>query len=594
MRKVSSIVATVAVAALVLSGCSSSSSSTQSSSVAAGSSPATGGSSAATGGSSAATAGSSAAAAGSSPAPGTSQTAKGGTLTILTPATQINLDPAKSQNLAITTLGLITRRLTTWDIEPGRPGKFVPDLATSTGVSSDGGKTWTYQLKSGLKYDDGTSITAQDIKYGVERSFAAELSGGLSYHKSLLVGGAAYKGPYTGGELASIVTPDARTIVFHLNAPYGDWPWIASMPAFSPVPKAKDNPQTYGEKPVASGPYQVQSNQNGTALTLVRNKYWDATSDPVRTAGPDEVIFKESQDLSTSAQSLIADTGSAQDSFMAQYLGAAELALVAQNPDAKKRLATSQAGPINYLAMNNQRGALKDLKVRQAVTYAVDSKAFIIASGGAQAATAATTLITPGIPGRVEYNLYPAGPDGDIAKAKSLLQAAGHATDLNLTLWAQNDASSQAQAQALQQGIQRAGIKVTIKPMDTTTMYTDATTQTNPGYDLILTGWQPDFPSANGNIQPLFASDQIGNGGYNLARYSSTAVDQLIKQATEEVDPAKAQALWAQADKRIMQDAPVALLTYAKQSFLAGSNVQNFFVADFPAYPNYLKVSLSK
>ena len=143
---------------------------------------------------------------GTGPAKGTTAVTKGGTLTILNSSTSINFDPAKSQNLAITTLGLLQRRLTTWDIQPGKPAAVVPDLATDTGKSSDGGRTWTYQLKDGLKFSDGTAITAADIKYGVERSFAPELSGGLGYHKGLLAGGGQYKGPYTGGELASVQT----------------------------------------------------------------------------------------------------------------------------------------------------------------------------------------------------------------------------------------------------------------------------------------------------------------------------------------------------------------------------------------------------
>lgn len=516
--------------------------------------------------------------------------AKGGTLTILTQQTQINLDPAKSQNLAITTLGLLLRRLTTWDIQPGKDPKVVPDLATNTGVAGDGGKTWTYTLKPGLKFQDGTPITTADIKYGIERSFAPELSGGLGYHKPLLVGGDTYKGPYSGKELASIETPNATTIVFHLKAPYGNWPWIVSMPAFAPVPKAKDNPNTYTNDPVASGPYEVKSNQQGTQLTLVRNKYW--SQDSVRTGGPDQIVFKESQDVATSAQSLISDAGSAQTSFMSDYLGAAQLNLVNQNPAAKSRLVTSQAGPINYLAINTTRGPLKDLKVRQAINYAVDPKAFIIAQGGSRAAIRATTLITPGIAGRVPYDLYPAGADGDVAKAKSLLQQAGVST-LNLTLWAQNDSSSQAEAQAIQQGLKRAGINVTINPMDQTTFYSQVTTS-NASYDLALSSWQPDFPSAAGNIQPLFASDQIGNGGFNLSHYSSPDVDKLIDQAQATIDQSQANVLWAQVDKTIMRDAPVVPLTYARQSFLHGSKVQNFFVASFPAYPNYLKVTLAQ
>ncbi|KHK99495.1 ABC transporter substrate-binding protein [Microbacterium mangrovi] len=516
--------------------------------------------------------------------------AKGGTLTILTQQTQINLDPAKSQNLAITTLGLLVRRLTTWDIQAGKDPKVVPDLATNTGVPSDGGKTWTYTLKSGLKFQDGTPITTADIKYGIERSFAPELSGGLSYHKSLLVGGDTYQGPYSGKQLASIETPNATTIVFHLKAPYGNWPWIASMPAFAPVPKAKDNPNTYTNNPVASGPYEVKSNQQGTQLTLVRNKYWN--QDAVRTGGPDQIIYKESQDVSTSAQSLISNAGSAQDSFMADYLGAAQLNLVNQNADAKSRLVTSKAGPINYLAINTTRGDLKNLKVRQAINYAVDPKAFIIAQGGNQAAIRATTLITPGIPGRVQYDLYPAGEDGNVAKAKALLSEAG-VSSLNLTLWTQNDASSQAQAEAIQQGLKRAGITVTIKPMDSNTFYTEVTT-TNASYDLALSSWQPDFPSAAGNIQPLFASDQIGNGGFNLSHYNNPNVDKLIDAAQATIDQSAADTQWANIDKKIMEDAPIVPLTYARQSFLRGGNVQNFFVASFPAYPNYLKVTLAQ
>lgn len=518
-------------------------------------------------------------------------TVKGGTLTILQSSSKINFDPAKSQSLAITSLGLVERRLTTWDIGPDRPAKVVPDLATTTGTPSDDGKTWTYTLKPGLKYADGSPITSADIKYGIERSFASALTGGLGYHKGLLVGGENYQGPYTGGDLASVETPDARTIVFHLNKSYGDWPWVASTPAFAPVPQAKDNPETYGQAPVASGPYQVSDYQQGTAVTLTRNKYW--SGDSVRTAGPDSIVFKLGQDPTVAAQALAADTGDAQTSFGASFVPAAQLTQVQHNPQAKSRLVTSGDGALAYLAINTQRGALKDLKVRQALEYAVDKKSYLIASGGPISGDYATTLITPGIPGRKTYDLYHAAPTGDVAKAKSLLAEAGHASDLNLTLLTQNDTTSLAQAQAVQAGLARVGVTVTLKPEEDTSFSADATGDAGD-YDLVLSSWQPDFPSANGNIQPLFDSSQIGNGNYNLSRYSNPAVDQLIAQATGETDPAKAQALWARADKRILQDAPIVPLIYTKNSFLHGSKVQNFDIGSFPAYPNYLKVSLAR
>ncbi|GAA3621415.1 ABC transporter substrate-binding protein [Kineosporia mesophila] len=523
----------------------------------------------------------------------TSSTQKGGELTILTSSSTVTLDPAKSSNLAITTLGLFNRRLTSWEIEPGKTAQAVPDLATDTGTPSDDGKTWTYHLKSGLKFSDGSPITSQDVKYGVERSFAPELSGGLGYHKSLLEDGEKYQGPYTDGDLDSIETPDDTTIVFHLNVSYGDWPWIVSMPAFSPVPKSADaKPQEYGQHPVSSGPYQVDSYKEGSTLSLSRNPNWDQSTDEVRTAGPDKITFQLGQDDTVAAQKLIADSGDDKNAFQASFVPPAQLSQIQSNADAKSRLVTSDAGALAYLAINVKHKPLDDLKVRQALEYAVDKKAFQIAVGGSIGGEPATTLITPGIAGRQDYDLYPAGESGDVDKAKQLLADAGN-PKLSLTLLVESDPVEVLKAQAIQQGLKRAGIEVTIKSEESDAWYADVTSDKGD-YDLALASWQPDFPSANGNIQPLFASSEIGGGGFNLSRYSEPEVDDLIQQASAATDPAQAEKLWAQADKRILQDAPVVPLLFKKNSFLHGSNVQNFFVTPFPAYPNYLKVSLSK
>jgi peptide/nickel transport system substrate-binding protein len=520
-------------------------------------------------------------------------TQEGGTLHILTSQTSINWDPATSQNLAITTLGLVERRLTTWDAQSGQPSKVVPDLATDTGTPSDDGKTWTYHLKQGLKFEDGTPITAKDVKYSVERSFAPELSGGLSYHKSLLVGGDTYTGPYQGKELASIETPDDSTIVFHLKTAFGDWPWIVSMPAFGAVPQAEDDVAGYTAKPVATGPYKVASTEQGASVTLVRNDQWDRSTDDVRTAGPDSVVFELGQEQTVSAKRLIADSGADKDAFGASFVPPAQLAQVAKDPSAKDRLVTSGAGALAYLAINTQAKGLTDVKGRQALQYAVDKQAFLVASGGATGGEIATTLITPGIAGRQDYDLYHADASGDVAKARQLLSDAGW-QNRELRLAVDSDATNPAQGQAIQQGLARVGIKVTIvsQPDD---VWTQTVTQGDGSkYDLALSSWQPDFPSANGNIQPLFDSSQIGQGGFNLSRYSEPAVDTLIAQATAETDADEAGRVWAQADQRIMQDAPVVPLIFTKNSFLHGSNVENFFIPAFPAYPNYLKVSLGQ
>ncbi|MGW5189326.1 ABC transporter substrate-binding protein [Kribbella sp. NPDC004138] len=518
---------------------------------------------------------------------------QGGTFHVLSTAKEISFDPAKSQNLGTSSIHLVLRGLTSWKTSPDKAAELVPDLATDTGQVSDGGKTWTYKLKSGLKYADGSPIVAADIKYGVERSFAPELSGGLGYHKSLLVGGDKYTGPYKGSELASIETPDDTTIVFKLNKPYGDWPWVVSMPAFSPVPKKADtDPAHYGEKPLASGPYQVQSYTPGSKLVLVRNPNWDKSTDEARTGMPDSIVTDMGLQPDVVNQRLIADAGD--DKFAAATgvsVPAALIPTITGNPAVKARVATSPAGALQYLAMNTKRPALSNPEVRKAIEYAVDKQAFQVASGGPEyGGEIASTLITPGIDGYNKYDLYQAPPAGDPEKAKQMLAAVG-VSNLNLVLAADN--LELGPAQAIQQGLKRAGINVQIKPLDSEPL-TDLITGNKPDFDLTVSSWLPDFPSAIGNIQPLFASSEIGNGGYNISRYSNAAVDSAIAAATAESDRAKAAGMWGAVDKQIMQDAPIVPLIYARNAFLHGSKVQNFYLPPYPPYPNVLIVGLSK
>jgi peptide/nickel transport system substrate-binding protein len=530
----------------------------------------------------------------SSPSGGsTAVAAPGGTLHVLTSGKEVNLDPAKSQNLATSTIHLVLRSLTSWKTSPDKAAELTPDLATDLGRPSDGGKTWTYTLKPGLKYADGSPIVAGDIKYGIERSFAPELSGGLAYHKALLVGGDKYTGPYKGQQLASIETPDDKTLVFKLDKPFGDWAWVASMPAFAPVPKKADtNPAHYGDKPVASGPYQVKSLAPGSKLELERNPSWDKASDPARTGQPDSIVIDMGIQPDVINQRLVADSGNDKSAATTgTSVPAALLPRVTGDPTVKSRLATSPSGALEYLAMNNRRPGLADPAVRKAIEYAVDKQAVQVAAGGpTYGGEIATTLITPGIDGYHKFDLYPAPPAGDPAKAKSLLAAAG-ATNLRLVLAA--DSSETRVAEAIQQGLQRAGITVTIKPLDTETL-TDLVTGPKGDYDLTVASWLPDFPSAVGNIQPLFASSQIGNGGFNLARYSDPAVDAAIDKTIGETDRAKAAAQWGVLDQKILADAPVVPLIYARNAFLHGSQVQNFYLPPYPPYPNVLILGLSK
>ncbi|MDR0950396.1 MAG: ABC transporter substrate-binding protein [Candidatus Ancillula sp.] len=518
------------------------------------------------------------------------------TLYILSSSKKVDLDPAKSQNLAITYSAYIERKLTTWDVsDSGGETTVVPDLATNIGEVSNDGKTWTYHLKDGIKFETGAEITSQDIKWGIERSFAPELSGGLTYHKDLLEDGDTYEGPFSGQDLASIQTPDDKTIVFNLNRSYGDWPWIASQPAFSPVPKGTVQTADYGKKPVSSGPYKVDSYEVGKQMVLVKNDQWDQATDDERTFDgkePQKIIELLGQSAETATDRLIADTGNDQTAFSSDFVSPQKLAQIKANPTASKRLVTSSAGALEYLAMNTTRPGLSNLKVRQAIEYAVDKNAVRVAAGGENAGDFATTLITPGIQGRQDYDLYPASSSGDQDKAKALLSESGvDISSLNLVLVTETSSSLLNEAQAVQQALQQVGIKVTLKEVDSDTA-NDIITGSGE-FDLVISGWQPDYPSANANLQPLFASNQIGNGNYNLSRFSSVDVDQKIAAAQSEIDETKAGQLWAEIDKEIMEQAPVVPLLYNKNTYIIGSKVSGFYIGSFPAYPVYFKIGIN-
>lgn len=171
---------------------------------------------------------------------------------------------------------------------------MVPDLAEAKGVATDGGKTWTYKLKRGVKYEDGTEIKAKDIKYAVGRTFdRAVLHNGPSYFPQLL-DAEGYKGAFKDKNLDNfkgVEVPDDYTVVFKLKAPFSEFDQVVGFSGqTAPVPADKDKGIRYGMHPVSSGPYKLEGDyQPKKGGTLVRNPNWDPATDPNRKQLPDKI-----------------------------------------------------------------------------------------------------------------------------------------------------------------------------------------------------------------------------------------------------------------------------------------------------------------
>lgn len=519
---------------------------------------------------------------------------QGGTLHYLSRKATETFETANAQMVPTSRLRWVHRGLTSWQTFPDKDTILVPDLAKDTGTTDDGGKTWTFELQEGLKFSDGSPITAQDVKYGIERSFAPMFQGGLGYHKTLLEGGTDYDGPYDGKELDSIEVVDEHKIVFHLTRPFGNWPWIVSMPAFAPVPEAADTePETYGEKPVASGPYMVTSFSKGTQAVLERNPNWKADTDQARLAGPDKIILDMGLNNDTIVQRLIDDKGDDKFAISNALISPSQFQRIESDASISDRLANGPSGYFRYLAMNVKRPGLSDVRVRQAINYAINKSEIQSVYGGPKFGGQITSsIMTEGIPGATDYNLYDGGDTGDVDKAKALLDEAG-VKNLKLTLTYPTDVSAIEEKEALsvKNSLKRVGIDVELKGLDGSTWY-ELISAADGDYDLTTNGWGADFPSGMSTIQPLFASSEIGNGGGNASQYSNPEVDAAIDAAISEPDLDKAAEMWAAIDKQIMEDAPIVPFLVQRTQALAGSNILNYFMPAYPPFANELVVGV--
>src|SRR5215467_4762137 len=495
-------------------------------------------------------------------------TKKGGTITYANSGDWDNLDPADTYyGYSWDFIRYYGRSLVMFKPAPGDQGtQLVPDLATSLGVPSDNAKTWTYHIRPGLKYSDGTTITTKDIKYDVERTLDKTVfpNGPTYFNDFLDLQG--YTTPYkdnTPGRLGlkAIETPDDNTIIFHLAKPFSSFDYFAMLPATIPVPEAKDTGATYKTHIVSSGPYMFDTYVPGKSFSLKRNPNWDPKSDPNRTALPDEISVKLNVNAEEIDRELLNGTldvdvasGGVQTDTQAQ---------IVNDPTKKARADLAPLARLWYTSINGDVAPLNNIDCRKAVELAADHDGFLRAFGGTYGGVIATSMMPPILPGATKADPYNflANKNGDANAAKQELQKCGQPNGFTVNMaYRAERPKEKAEGEALQQSLGKIGIHVNLKPYPQGDYYKlyagkpDFAKANDLG--LMANGWGADWPEGFGYLSQIVDSRVIrATGGNSNLSVKDPKVDSMIDQALQTTDASARNQVWGQIDAQVMSDA---------------------------------------
>ncbi|MFJ6794225.1 ABC transporter substrate-binding protein [Streptomyces sp. NPDC091268] len=486
-----------------------------------------------------------------------------------------------------------TRQLVSYKPAPGEQSTdLVPDLATAKAEISDGGKTYKYTLKDNVTWEDGTPVTAQDVKYGIERTWAQDvISGGPVYLMQVLDPKTEYPGPYKDTApdklgLKAIETPDAKTIIFKLPAPNGDFEQMLAMPAASPVKQEKDTAAKYGLKPFSNGPYKIDSYEPNKSMKLSRNTNWKPESDTIRKALPDSISVTFMANADDMDKRLM--NGEFDVDINATGIGQAARATALK--DHKDNLDNGQTGFIRYAVFPQTVAPFDNIECRKAVIYAADHKSLQTARGGPQAGgDIAPNMLPLGIKGSDgKYDPYGVlTNDGkpNVEKAKAALKACGKESGFKTTIAVRNNKPVEvATAVSLQNALKQVGIDAQVEQFDgaqTSGIIGSPKVVKEKGYGIIIMGWGADFPTGQGFSQPLVDGRFIlQSGNNNFSELNDPVINGLFDKAIAETDPAKAGEIYKQMNQKVSEAAVYLPFVYDKTITWRSSRLTNAYTSD--------------
>ncbi len=486
---------------------------------------------------------------------------RGGKLTVLTTSGYLqHVDPALAYDSPENQVAVLTNDgLTGFRRVGGSAGlQLVPDLAVSLPAPTDGGRTYSFQVRPGIHYSTGALVRPQDFRRAIERTLGLASEGAYySYAYSGIVGArSCLVAPEEPCDLSRGIETQAgsNTITFHLDSPDPDFLYKLDLPSAFAVPAATPlHPRGFVP---ATGPYEIASFDPKRGIRLVRNPRFHEWSPAAQPSGFPDTIVEHVQ-------------GSADTHVAAVLHGSADLASGETRPSqsALASVRTQHASQLElnpwvityYLALNTRVEPFDDVRVRRALNLAVDRQRLLDLAFGPGLGQATCQVLPPGLLGYRRYCPYTAGPNAsgawtgpDMAHARQLVRASG-AAGRTVTVWMPHLPHFDAAAgRYVVSVLDDLGFKARLRSTGQNVATDD---------QVVFTGWYPDYAAPSGMVVPTLtcsAYKPVPSENSNYAAFCDRAIDREIAHARslEIGDPEAASRLWGKVDRDLTRQAP--------------------------------------
>jgi peptide/nickel transport system substrate-binding protein len=507
----------------------------------------------------------------------------GGTFTILANSAFGVADPAQNYTLEEWQLLIDTHDgLTGFAKVGGVAGtKIVPDLATSIPTPTNGGKTYVFHIRRGIKFSNGQVLKPSDFVTTFERQFT--VPGPTAFYNDI-VGASACS--TSGCDLSKgvVANDSAYTLTINLTAPDPEIMDQLALPFAYAVPADTSLHLTGNNVPPGTGPYMWKSYNPNTEAVLVRNPYfhvWSAVAQP--NGYPNEII--EKYGLQVSDEVTEVENGEANEVFDGDQIPADDLSTL-NSPTYAGQVHVNTLTADWYMALNTTRPPFNNLDARQAINYAANRTAYVKIAGGSSLAVPACQILPPNFPSYTPYCPYTTGPQTvwsapNLAKAKALVAASGTAGD-TVVVDSTNDQVGTALAEQMVSDLDSIGYKASTQLLSGTNQYPYVQNSANAGtWNVAWSAWYQDYPAPADFLNVLLGCGSIhpnSDASPNIAEFCDPTIQNQINQAESEeaTDPSGAAALWTKIDHEDTLQAPWVDLYNPKQIDFLSKNVHGY------------------